>query len=445
MKRLFGFIFISVFMLCAATPYSQDEKSNCDTWGSDSVKAMQAISIYKEFYKQNNYADAYTHWMYVFKNAPGARKFTYVDGPKIIEDKISKTKDAAKKEKLIDTLFMIYDQRIKCFGEEGYVLGRKGYDMVKYRSSDVTAIYNTFKKSVELAGNESEYFVLEYYFKYVVKAYEKKMIDKKQVLKEYEKVNEIVDYNISSKSKYANKYEDAQLKVASEFIDAKIVENCEQAKSLFEENYKTNPEDAKVWKQIYDVMRSIGCLDDDLFIEVAEKLFTKSPEPRLAAFLGKAKLSKKQTNDAINYYKKAVELENDNDKKAEYTVSLAEAYQIANDYSSARSYAYKAAEMRPKWGEPYVLIGNLYASSGPLCGPGTGFQSQVVTWVAIDMYQKAKSIDPGVTESVNKKINNYAQYMPTKEDIFFQNLKEGDSFKVECWIQQSTTVRARKE
>ncbi len=57
--------------------------AQCDKWGADSVKAMQELSVYKEFYKQDNYKDAFPHWMYVYKKAPGARKFTYVDGVKI--------------------------------------------------------------------------------------------------------------------------------------------------------------------------------------------------------------------------------------------------------------------------------------------------------------------------------------------------------------------------
>ena len=100
--------------------------------------------------------------------------------------------------------------------------------------------------------------------------------------------------------------------------------------------------------------------------------------------------------------------------------------------------------MRPGWGEPYLLIGTLYASSGPLCGPGRGWDSQVVVWPAIDMWNKAKQVDPSVTREANRLINEYAQYMPTKEDIFQRLLQEGDPYFVPCWIQESTIIRAAK-
>ena len=101
----------------------------------------------------------------------------------------------------------------------------------------------------------------------------------------------------------------------------------------------------------------------------------------------------------------------------------------------------EATKIRPEWGEPYLYIGRLYASSGKKCGPGTGWESQVVTWVAIDMFQKAKSVDPEVADKANKLIGQYSQYYPTKEDCFFRQLKAGDPFKVGCWIQRQTTCR----
>ena len=88
-----------------------------------------------------------------------------------------------------------------------------------------------------------------------------------------------------------------------------------------------------------------------------------------------------------------------------------------------------------------MLIGKLYASSGPLCGPGRGWDSQIVTWPAIDKWQYAKSIDPSVAEESDKLVRQYWQYMPKKEDIFFRQIAAGSSVRVGCWIQENTTVR----
>ena len=98
---------------------------------------------------------------------------------------------------------------------------------------------------------------------------------------------------------------------------------------------------------------------------------------------------------------------------------------------------------KANWGDPLILIGKLYASSGPLCGPGTGFKSQVVCWPAIDKWNEAKRVDPNVAPEANTLIPRYAKYMPSKSDIFSRpDIKEGGTFKVKCWIQETTKIRA---
>ncbi|MEL6805577.1 MAG: hypothetical protein AAFO91_17545, partial [Bacteroidota bacterium] len=110
-------------------------------------------------------------------------------------------------------------------------------------------------------------------------------------------------------------------------------------------------------------------------------------------------------------------------------------------FSSARNTARRAAELKPGWGQPYMLIGRMYASSGPLCGSGTGFDSQRVVWVAIDMWNRAKQVDGSVAGEANRLIGQYRQYLPFRADCFQRGISEGDTYLVPCWIQQSTIVR----
>jgi hypothetical protein len=58
------------------------------------------------------------------------------------------------------------------------------------------------------------------------------------------------------------------------------------------------------------------------------------------------------------------------------------------------------------------------------------------------MWEKAKSIDPGVAAKANQMISQYTQYMPSGGDIFQHLLKEGDPYFVPCWIQENTIIRA---
>ena len=62
---------------------------------------------------------------------------------------------------------------------------------------------------------------------------------------------------------------------------------------------------------------------------------------------------------------------------------------------------------------------------------------------AIDKFIAAKNMDSSVAELANKKIASYSKYLPTNEDAFFNGYKEGDTYTVGCWINESTKVRIK--
>lgn len=93
-------------------------------------------------------------------------------------------------------------------------------------------------------------------------------------------------------------------------------------------------------------------------------------------------------------------------------------------------------------GKAYKLIGDVYASERN-CG-SNDFEKKTVYWAAVDKYIKAKQVDPELTDAMDNLISTYSQYYPSKEDIFFYDLKVGDSYTVGCWINERTTVRDRK-
>ncbi|MBL4655135.1 MAG: tetratricopeptide repeat protein [Bacteroidia bacterium] len=410
-------------------------------WGKDSLKCLQNVSVYRSYYKQKNFQDAIESWYWVYHNCPGAREQTFKDGTKIIRYQIKTEKDKAQKQMLTDTLFKVFDDRIKYFGKAGFVLGRKGISMIKYRVSDYESMFNTFTKSLELQGNKAEYIVLHPYFYSSVKMYENEMITKAELINNFHKITGIIDNNLDGKSK--EKYEGAREKVLTELMNAHVVDSCGDAVAIFQGRYDADPENPSIWKQAANFLAATKCLKTQLYLEVTTKMYKNEPSAESAVLLAKLLVSQNKFQDAIKYYEEAIELEEDNEKKAKYYMQLAKVYygQISN-FPKARSYAYKATEMRPNWGEPYLLIGDLYAGSGKLCGTGTDFHSHVVTWVAVDMWVKAKSVDPSVAEDANKKIGNYSQYYPDREEIFFERLDIGGTYTVPCWINQQTKIRA---
>ena len=58
---------------------------------------------------------------------------------------------------------------------------------------------------------------------------------------------------------------------------------------------------------------------------------------------------------------------------------------------------------------------------------------------AFDKYNKAVSIDPTLANEVSSRKAKLS--FPSQNDKFVRGLNNGDSYRVGCWINESTTVR----
>jgi hypothetical protein len=113
-----------------------------------------------------------------------------------------------------------------------------------------------------------------------------------------------------------------------------------------------------------------------------------------------------------------------------------------NQPAKARENAIKAANLKKDWGQPYMLIGNMYASANASCS-GNEVEKHSVFWAAVDKFTLAKTIDPKVSEEANNLINRYSVYFPNSETLFFYGLKAGDNYMVKCWINENTKVKTK--
>ena len=86
------------------------------------------------------------------------------------------------------------------------------------------------------------------------------------------------------------------------------------------------------------------------------------------------------------------------------------------------------------------MIGDMIAGSSS-CGGEDACKQKAIYWLAVDYYNRAKSIDPSVAGKANQKIATYKKYFPTKEDCFFGGTKAGDVINIGCWIGESTKAR----
>jgi tetratricopeptide (TPR) repeat protein len=326
----------------------------------------------------------------------------------------------------------MYDGRIRCFGV-GY--GRKAYDMYSLTPADVSGTLKAFDTALEKEGDNIEDFLLFPYMITAEKSLLKGEMDTATIISRYMKVVELVERNAAHKN--ATKYQEG-LNQITERIGQFL--SCETMGPILQKQYDANPNDIVVIEKVFKQLYSLRCASLPLFLEVAEKLVVEKPSESIYRILYYNAYNDGKFGEALKYANKALDLAPDNESKAKYYLEIARIQQRNGDFSGARTSALKSAQLKSS-GEPYLLIGDLYRASGKLCGPGTGFESQVIVWVAIDMYEKAKSIDPSVTSEANKKIADARQYMPAKGECFFRDMKDGDTYKVGCWINETTTVR----
>lgn len=430
------YTFLSLFLLITFSASAVIESK----FGEDSVSCVTNISLYREYVKQKNYDDAIIPWRQAYINCPKATKNIYIDGAKIYNYLIKKNKgDKELQKAYLDTLSTIYDNRIANFGKREYVLGLKGSDMIKYSFSDLDLAFGYLKESVDGLQNKSKATALFSYFKAATQKFKAKTFTKSEVLEVYAAVSDYLDYNLNKESKSQRFYVKASENVEKLFVP---FATCEDLIAMFDAKYQETPDDMSLIKRIVKVLDKKDCTEASVYFDAASKLHDAEPSALSAYNMGNLSLRKNKSSQAIGFYKQAIEMTEDESEKASSYYGLSGAYFKSGSNSTARSYAYKAIELKPSWGKPYVLIGDIYAASANECGSNS-FESAMLYSAAIDKFITAKSKDSSVSDFANKKIASYSKYLPSNEDAFFNGFKEGDAYTVGCWINESTKVRIK--
>lgn len=416
-------------------------------FGKDSAKCVENLSLYREFYKQwksSKYTssainDIVAPWSWVFKNCPKASKNTYIEGVSIMDYLINSAKTAEQKSMYIDTLMLLYDQRIKYFNQEGFVLGRKGMDLLKYKPDAVETAYPLLKKSFDLEAGASDPAVLVYLFEITIKMANAEKIDKSVIVETYESVMPFIEKNIVDFAEKPDKLKEWQNTKEIYETAFQPYATCEVLVPIFEKKLAENPDDIELLKKVVSTLDKKRCNDTQLYFDATIKLNSLEPTPASSFFIAKVYLKLNMFQKAYPYLEKATEME-DPEKRSDAYLLIATYHRENNNLTKAREYAQKAIQDKPSNGPAYILIGDLYASSATECGDND-LTKRVAFWAAVDMYSKAKQNDPSMAEDADKRIGIYSRQFPTKETIFFYDLKMGESYYIGCWINVNSTVR----
>jgi tetratricopeptide (TPR) repeat protein len=435
------FILLGITRLSAQTENIYDNPS----YGPDSASRMECannLSTMSEFMKINLPDYALASWQKVFANCPESSKNIYLYGVRIYRGKIEHAKNEAARASALDTLMLIYDRRIEYFGQEGNVLGRKALDLLKYDQEKVREAYVMLKRSVELSKMHSEPAVMVTLMQASNALFRAGEIEGRELIDNYLTTSNILEKVL--KSGRSGDMDEKALNTIETIFASSGAADCAALVEIFQPRFKQSPEDVGFLKKLTLLLSQQGCEDEALFAGASENLYKLEPSAQAAYNLAKLFLKKEVFDKAVSYYQEAIASETDADKKARYLYELGLIqYTRYEDFAKARELAQKAIENKPNWGDPYILIGNLYASSSKLCGENE-FEKSTVFWAAVDKFTQAKSVDPSVSKQADELIEKYSQYFPNAEDAFFYGHENGQSYTVGCWINEKTTVRTRQ-
>jgi tetratricopeptide (TPR) repeat protein len=410
-------------------------------YGADSVKCIENLSLYKDYYKQKMYDDAYRYWKVAYSICPESSEKMYLDGVSLLRRREGKAKTEMEKTQIIDSLIQVYDRRRDNFGgNKGRVDGRKGTELLRYKSDQPELSFVVLESAVNEGGNFAEAGTIASYMNSAVLMAKAEKKTPEEVVKIFGQLTEILAFNIAKyegkkTQEYYIKSQESVNDLASPYL------SCDVLVKMAEDGYDKNKSDAAWMERTADILDTKGCTDAPIFFTIAKEMHASSPSSVSAEKMGIMSLKSKEFAEAEEFFQQAIDLAKDETKKADYYIELAESQRSAGKFGQARTNARKAASLKGGWGLPYLMIGDMIASSSS-CGGEDACMQKAIYWLAVDYYNKAKSVDPSVTGKANGKIATNTKYFPTQGDCFFGGTKAGDAVSIGCWIGESTKARS---
>ncbi|MEG1910376.1 MAG: hypothetical protein RR190_05340, partial [Bacteroidales bacterium] len=384
-------------------------------------------------------ADAYPAWKEVVKVCPKTSLNTYIRGNAILKTMIAKEQNPTKKEAYIAELLALWDLRAQNYGSEGYCLGMKARDMRTYHPKKIKEAHALYQAALEHSNDKAFFPIAFFYLENVVEGVKAGVLDKALIFDAYEQAagvletlitNYPTDTNISNTQK--------QLDIIFEPYAA-----CSDLIPIYEKKFEEHKLDASFLKKATKMLDYKNCTDAPIFFRATQALHAIDPTPETAYLMGKMTYAKKNYSATIKYLESQIEsIAKKNEKVSAYLL-LANSYLNLGSYSACRNMANQALALDPNEGKAYLIIGNAYASSARACGDEPLVAQKAGYWAAVDKLNKAKSVDPSVADQANQLINIYRSNFPSGDDLFYFGLSEGGSYRIGCWIGESTVIRAR--
>ena len=455
MKKHFqNYILIALCLLSFEGAFSQDK------YGENPELCKEKLSEFYEFARNKDYQYSYEPWVWCFENCPASSKNIYKYGLKIIEDRYKKAAGAQKEAEsaLIDKIFA---QRITYFPDN---LGKVYSDWaisLEARGASKTQIFEKLELAFNADPAQMSIKKLAVYFQEVTD--KNKDGNTQKVFDTYddalEAVNKKIDYHTKSKDKLDKKVADGGKLLSRETTKLKNdainlrglgqvegvldqivgeVATCERLVPLYTKGFETHKNDAKWLRRAASRLNAKECTDEAIFPQLVEAYVNAEPSADAYIYYATVLDKRGKKAEATTYRKKAVDLETDPYKKADYLYKIGATYRKSSPMTAA-SYAKQALAQRPSMGKAYLLLASAYVASANSCGTDE-ITKRMVFIAAVKKARKAKAVDPSITSLANRYIKSYLANGPDKKLIFGSDYVSGQSYKVGCWINETVKI-----
>jgi hypothetical protein len=435
MRRSVFFVLLPVISYCGAQAQCTDYK-----WPQEQAKAEKYVDAFKSAMKDQDYRRAIPGIQWMIAHAPQWHTDLYVAANETYDNLAEKELDPALKERYIDSLFIIYDLRIRNCGNEKYVLNRKAYSARKYYNSNKEKAAESlaiFDKTFDVSGND----VLDNNLIGYVDAIKINNLPAEQVVKRYIKLVQVIDFKMKKAKAESHLDEIAKYNKVAVYIDNRLPKmanfDCSLLHSYIEPAFKSNPSSLTLARDVFDIVVDKKCPYDAVWFEAAELLHASSPSVFIAKELAVAYIGQQHLDKGAKLLGEVEEKAKTAPEKAWINLLNGDLENQKGDKVKARDSYKQALVVDPSGKEPYERIGDLYASSSNDCSKVTGSAEEKLVYIAaFQMYLKS-----GNREKMEQALSKY----PTADDLKKANWKSGETKKIPCWIDEVVIVKVKKE
>jgi len=436
MKNVVKFLVVAAAgMFTAMTVWAQERD-----FGSDPTTCQRNLSLYRSDYDHKNYDAAIVFWRKVWKDCPKSSVNLAAHGIQMYQNFIAKELDQNKKNALVDTLMMIYEQGMILRPQnKGNYLTNMAQDIIRFADTpeNKPKLLKILEETILSEKEKTLASVYANYMKIIMEMNVSGQLSDEDLLEDYTKVSDYISEAIKKTS-------NEELAKARDMIDDSFASSsaasCENLLNIYGAKYDDNKDNADFLRKLTRMLVRKECTDSELFEKASEQQYALSPSPDAAYNMAQLFLKRDNFEKAVEYFEYAIKEETEPFEKAKYNNLLGQIMLTKySKYADAKKYALEAIKLRPDWGQPYILLANTYAS-GPKCGDDE-FERQYIYWVVVDKLQKAKAVDPDISATIDPLIRQFSQHFPKKEEAFFRGIQEGATIHVGCWINETTKAR----